>query len=190
MKPALPALAAFCLISACAAEPTPPSITSYDVDRAFVEARRIESLPFAASGDIPTGSATYDGQIGADVRGDSNGSILADMTMIVGFDSNTINGNVTNINLVDPDGIPNQRFSGALSITGIENNGALDAVASGRIGAVDLDGYEVEADMDLDLNGAVRNDRDFGDAIYGSATGTAEGDFYLDVDGVFFGTKR
>ena len=189
MKPLFLICGALALTAACAT-PTPPSITAGDVDRAYAEAIRISALPATAPADIPTGTVTYDGQIGADVRGDAQGSILADMTMIVGFDTNAISGNVSNINLVDPAGIPTQRFSGSLAIAGIENNGDLDAIASGRVSGVDGDGYAVDADMNLDLVGTVLDDAGQGDAIFGSATGSAAGDFYLDVDGVFFATQR
>lgn len=180
---------AFCLVSACAT-PTPPTVTAGDVDRAYAEAARLSTLPATNIYDLPTGTVTYDGQIGADVRGDAQGSILADMTMIVGFDSNAITGNVTNINLIDPAGIPDQRLDGSLAIAGFESGGDLDAMASGQISGVDADGYVVTSDMNLDLAGSVVNDQWYGDAIFGSATGTATGDFYLDVDGVFFGSER
>ena len=189
MNPQVTAFAALALSAACAT-PNPPSISAQDVDRAYAEALRISALPATAPADIPTGTVTYDGQIGADVRGDAQGSILADMTMIVGFDTNAIRGSVTNINLVDPDGIPNQRFDGSLAITGIETNGDLDAVAVGQITGVDVDGHTVDADMDLDLVGTVVDDTGQGDAIFGSVTGSAAGDFYLTVDGVFFATER
>jgi len=97
---------------------------------------------------------------------------------------------VTDINLVDPAGVPTQRFDGSLSIAGIETAGDLDATATGRISGVDVNGYVVGADMNLDLNGTVRNDGGLGDAVFGSVTGEAAGDFYMDVDGVFFGTGR
>ena len=189
MKPSFTCFAALAMASACAT-PNPPSITAADVDRAYAEAARISALPVTPLANVPTGTVTYDGQIGADVRGDAQGSILADMTMIVGFDSNAIAGNVTNINLVDLNGTPNQRFDGSLGIDGIEAGGDLDATATGRITAVDVNGQVVDADMDLDLSGSVVNDQGQGDAIFGSATGTASGDFYLTVDGVFFGTQR
>lgn len=189
MKPILPACAALCLTAACE-EPIPPSITTADVDRAYVEAARISRLPVTDVINVPTGTVTYDGQIGVDVSGDAAGSILADMTMIVGFDTDAITGNVTNINLIDPNGVPDQRMGGSLDIDGIETNGQIAAVATGQVSAVDIYGESVTADMDIDLTGAVVDDQSNGDAIFGSATGSAEGDFYLYMDGVFFGTAR
>lgn len=180
----------FAALSACVSTPTPPTITPGDVDDAFNEAERISLLPETALADLPTGSVTYQGQIGADVSGDAQGDILADMTMIVGFDSNTITGNVSNINLVDPNGIPDQLLEGTLTMSGIENDGDLDAVASGQVSGVDIDGFDVDADMALTLDGTVHDDAGSGDAIFGDVTGDANGDFLLDIDGVFFGTSN
>ena len=184
------ALLALAALSACAATPTPPTVTENDVDRAFAEARRISNLDQTSIAELPTGSVTYDGQIGANVRGDANGSILGDMTMIVGFASNSIGGNVTNINLIDPDGTPNQQLGGSLQINGVENAGDLSAVASGEITGVDVDGFEVDTQMDLDLDGAVYDDLINGDAVFGTATGEARGEFDMNIDGVFFGVQR
>lgn len=175
-------------LSGCVSTPTPPTVTSFEVDQAFDEAERISLLPETSGSDIPTGMVSYDGQIGADVQGDAVGSILADMTMIVGFSSNDITGNVTNMNLIDLDGTPNQQLTGTLQISGIESNGSLDAAAAGEITGVDVDGFEVDSQMNLVLEGAVYDDSGTADAVFGSAEGEANGDFYLDVDGVFFGT--
>jgi len=177
-------------LSACAESPTPPTVSERDVDRAFAEANRISELPQTSVNNLPSGSVTYDGQIGANVTGDANGSILADMTMIVGFDSNDIAGNVTNINLIDRDGTPNQQLGGTLRINGIENDGNLDAVAAGQITGVDVDGFEVDSQVDLDLNGAVYDDFVEGDTVFGEVVGEANGDFDLEIDGVFFGTEN
>lgn len=176
-------------LGACAS-PNPPTVTSRGVDRAFDGAFDAANLPFTQVEDLPTGTVTYDGQIGADVEGDRLGSVLADMTMIVGFASNQITGDVTNINLIDQNGDPDQRFGGTLEIAGIETNGDLDAGASGSISGVDGSGREIISEMNLDLEGALRNDRSTGDAIYGSVTGDARGDLDLTVDGVFFGNER
>lgn len=175
-------------LSACAS-PTPPTVSERDVDRAFAEAQRISRLDETAVSDLPTGSVTYDGQIGANVTGDANGSILADMTMIVGFGSNDIAGSVTNINLIDPDGTPNQQLGGTLNIDGVEDRGNLDAVATGEITGVDVDGFVVDSQVNLNLDGAVYDDLIEGDAVYGTAEGEANGEFNLDIDGVFFGTE-
>lgn len=177
-------------LAACAATPTSPTVDANDVDRAMEEAARIDLLPQTSLAELPTGSVTYEGQIGADVRGDANGSILADMTMVVGFSSNGIDGSVTNINLINPDGSPDQLLEGTLDISGFEDDGHLDASARGEVTGVDVDGFEVDSYMDLNLDGTVRDDVINGDAVFGDVTGTARGDFDLNVDGVFFGTER
>jgi len=175
-------------LSACAATPNEPTVTAFDVDRAFDEAQRISDLPFTPTANLPTGDVTYRGQLGADVSGDAQGSILGDMTMNVAFADNAIDGSVTNINLIDPNGQPNQRFDGGLTIDGIENSGRLDAFASGEITAVNGDGFEVDSQMLLTLDGDVYDDFTGGDAVFGTAQGQARGEFDMDIDGVFFGT--
>ena len=175
-------------LAACGATPNEPTVSAADVERAYDEALAISNLPLTSTANLPTGGVTYRGQLGADVSGDAQGSILGDMTMRVDFSDNDIGGQVTNINLIDPDGMPNQRFDGRLNIDGVENSGRLDAFASGDITAVDNDGYEVESQMLLTLDGDVYDDFGGGDAVFGAATGTARGDFDLNVDGVFFGT--
>ncbi len=181
-------LMALAAVSACAASPNEPTVSAADVDRAFDEAQAISRLPLTSIGNLPTGGVTYRGQLGANVTGDAQGSILGDMTMNVDFADNDIGGRVDNINLIDPNGMPNQRFDGRLNIDGTETSGRLDAFASGDITAVDNDGLEVESRMVLTLDGDVYDDFGGGDAVFGSATGTARGDFDLNVDGVFFGT--
>ncbi|PJI84698.1 hypothetical protein BC777_3759 [Yoonia maricola] len=175
-------------LSACATTPNEPTISASDVNRAFDEATEISNLPLTATANLPTGAVTYTGQLGADVSGDAQGSILGDMTMRVDFADNDIDGSVTNINLIDPNGMPNQRFDGRLDIDGVESSGRLDAFASGEITGVDNDGFEVDSQMLLTLDGDVYDDFDNGDAVFGSAEGTARGDFDMNVDGVFFGT--
>ncbi len=180
-------------LAACAATtvaPTAPTVSARDVDIAMFEAERIADLPFTPLSDLPSGGVTYRGHVGAEVMGDAQGSILGDMTMLVDFGDSDISGSVTNINLIDPNGTPNQRFGGSLGITGTETNGDLDAFASGQISGVDNDGFAVESQMVLTLDGTVRDDFSEGDAVFGSATGFATGDFDMDVNGVFFGTAN
>jgi hypothetical protein len=112
------------------------------------------------------------------------------MTMLVDFGDNDIGGSVTNINLIDPNGEPNQRFDGSLRIDGSESSGRIDAFASGEISGVDNDGYAVDSQMLLVLDGDVYDDAGRGDAVFGSATGTSTGDFNMTVNGVFFGTAN
>lgn len=181
-------LFALAALSACAAVPNEPTVSAFDVDRAFDEAQRISALPPTSINNLPTGGVSYRGQLGADVSGDAQGSILGDMIMRVDFGDNDIGGNVTNINLIDPDGMPNQRFDGSLNIDGAETGGQLDAFASGEITGLDNEGVAVGSQMLLTLDGDVYDDFGGGDAVFGSATGQASGDFDMNVDGVFFGT--
>lgn len=176
--------------AAACASPNPPTISTADVDRAYAEARYISGLPFTASGDLPTGSATYRGKLGADVSGDLQGSILGDMAMTVDFARNNVGGSVSNINLIDPDGRPDQRLGGSLGIDGYESSGRIDGFASGNLTAVDDGGFLRDSDILLVLDGDVYDDRSRGDAIFGSATGSGIGDLQLGIDGVFFGTSN
>lgn len=180
-------LIALATLSACVGS-NEPTVTPIDVDRAFDEAQRISDLPLTRSAALPSGGVTYRGQLGANVSGDATGSILGDMAMRVDFADNEIGGSVTNINLIDPNGEPNQRFDGRLTIDGVETAGRLDAFASGEITGVDNDGIEVDSQMLLTLDGDVYDDIGRGDAVFGSAEGQARGEFNMDVDGVFFGT--
>ncbi len=181
-------LIALAALSACGT-PNPPTVSAADVGRSFEEARAIGGLPFTDTQDLPTGNVTYNGKLGADVSGDLDGSIISDMTMIVGFNDQSIGGSVTNINLIDPDGRPNQRFDGALDIAGVEDSGRLSAFASGDISGVDDDGFYVDSNLLLTLQGDVVDDIGRGDAVFGSARGDGVGDLEFNVDGVFFGTE-
>ncbi len=177
------------VLSACAT-PNEPTVNRSDIDRAFDEANEISALPLTSTNNLPTGAVTYKGQLGADISGDQKGSILGDMTMRIDFADNDIDGRVSNINLIDPDGDPNQRIDGTLQISGSETSGRIDAIASGDITAIDKEGFVADSEMRLTLDGDVYDDFAKGDAIFGSAEGAAEGDLNLDVDGVFFGVAE
>lgn len=178
-----------CSVSDVSNTPNPPTVSSADVRDAFAEAAAISTAPQTSFGNLPTGSVTYTGHLGADVRGDVNGSILGDLNMNVGFASNTVGGDVSNINLIDTNGVPNQRFDGRLNLDGVETAGQLDAFASGNLSAVNNNGTEVDTQMLLILDGQVRDDFGRGDAVYGVASGQAEGDIDFDVEGVFYGSR-
>ena len=196
MKHLSAASAAIMLVSACEISsedtiaPIPPTVSISDVNQAFDRAEDASTLPFTAPTNLPTGSAIYDGQIGADLSGDSLGSLVGDLTMQVDFAGNRIDGNVRNINLINQDGSPDQRLSGDLEIAGFETNGDIDAGAGGQLSAVSVDGEILSSDVNLDLEGAVRTDVVSGDTIYGVVTGDARGDFNLDIDGRFYGDRR
>jgi hypothetical protein len=181
-------LIALAALTACAT-PNPPSVTAADVDRSFADARALSLAPFTDTIDLPRNEATYRGAIGADVSGDINGSIQGEMTMNVYFDDGDIDGAVRNINLIDQDGRPNQRLDGHLDIQGFEDNGRLDAFASGDLEAVDNGGFIVDTNVLLQLDGDVVDDRGLGDGVFGSARGNGVGDINFDVDGVFYGVS-
>ena len=181
--------AALLATAAACASPNPPTVSAADVNRAYAEARYISGLPFTATQNLPTGSTTYRGQLGADVAGDLSGSILGDMTMNVDFARNDVGGNVTNINLIDASGRPNQRLDGSLGIDGYESSGRIDGFATGTLTAVDTGGFLRDSDVLLVLEGDVYDDIGRGDAVFGSATGNGVGDLELRIDGVFFGTR-
>lgn len=166
-----------------------PTVSAGDVERSFREADTISALPQTTFGNLPSGSVTYTGKLGADVSGDANGSILGDLNMNVGFATNRIGGDVSNINLIDPDGTPNQRFDGRLLLDGVETAGQIDSFASGDITGVDVNGNQVDAQMLLILEGDVRDRFSRGDTVYGTASGQTEGDFEMDVEGVFYGSR-
>lgn len=184
-----PGVIALVTLAACAS-PNPPTVSAADVQRAYAEANYISGLPFTATDDLPTGSTTYRGQLGADVSGDYRGSMLGDMTMNVDFADNDVRGSVTNINLIDSEGRPDQQLSGSLGIDGFESSGRIDAFASGSLTAVDDGGFLQDSDVLLTLDGDVYDDIGRGDAVFGSATGSGTGDLEMSIDGVFFGTSN
>lgn len=174
-------------LAACST-PNAPTVSAAGVGRSFEEARAIADLPLTSVHALPTGTVTYNGQLGADVSGDLSGSILSDMRMVVGFGDNSIGGTVSNINLIDPDGRPNQRFDGTLIIDGAEDDGMINAFASGDITGVNAAGFRVDSNLLLTLEGDVVDDIGHGDAVFGTARGTGIGDLEIALDGVFFGT--
>lgn len=181
-------LTALAILAACGT-PNPPTVSAADVGRDFDEARVLSRAPFTATEDLPNDSVTYTGAIGADVSGDINGSIQGDMILNVDFYDNSVGGTVRDINLIDTDGRPNQRFDGRLDIDGVESGGRIDAFAEGDLTAVDSAGFYVDSNVLLILDGDVVDDVASGDGVFGSARGNGVGDINFDVDGVFFGTE-
>jgi len=182
------ALAAGLLVAGCVG-PTPPTVTDRDNSRALAEAARISRLPQTQINHLPTGTATYNGQIGADLRGDLQGSVLGDMSMVVNFDSGRVGGSIGNLNLIAPSGRPDQALGGNLAISGFEDRGNILAGASGKITGVHSGGSGFASDVNLTLQGGVRDDLRRGDAVFGAVTGQGTGDVNLGFDGVFFGKR-
>lgn len=188
MKPIILILAACLPLSACAVA-TPPTIDGRDVNIALAEAAQISRLPETGLANLPTGFVTYTGQLGADVSGDLRGSILGDMSMAVDFRQDRVSGSVSNINLVDTAGRPDQLLDGRLAISGFEDRGNILAGARGDISGVTAEGSRFTSDVDLTLQGSVRDDFRSGDAVFGTAQGDGIGDVDLGFNGVFFGTR-
>ncbi|MEJ8562477.1 hypothetical protein QTO30_15450 [Yoonia sp. GPGPB17] len=179
-----------CGVGGGTATPNPPTVNNADMRDALAEAAAISNAPQTSFSNLPTGSVTYTGQLGADVRGDVNGSILGDLNMNVGFSSNTVRGSVDNINVLDANEMADQRLGGRLILDGVETAGQLDAFASGNLSGVNNSGTTVDTQMLLILDGQVRDDFGRGDAVYGAASGQAEGDLDFDVEGVFYGSRN
>lgn len=188
MKHFYPALAACLMLAACST-PSEPTINDRDIARALGEAARISRLPETRSANLPFGSATYKGQVGADLSGDLQGNLLGDMAMVVAFDRNTVQGSISNLNLIDRAGRPEQALDGNLAISGFENQGDILARAEGEVGGVQSGGTPFSTDVNLNMAGTIRDDRGAGDAIFGAVNGTGVGDVNLGIDGVFFGRR-
>lgn len=153
-----------------------PTVTRADVT-AFD--RRVADLTFApatATRNLPTGTVTYDGQLGSNIRlnGQEGYGILGDMRMRVGFGSGLVDGTVRNINLLQS-GTPVQRFGGQLLIDGTEFSGRVSADADGILSLVMADGTRHRTNMAIDLTGDVVNDVFLGDTVVGTATGFGDG---------------
>ena len=189
MKPRLlTALAAGALLAGCGG-PTPSTITDRDNSLALAEAARISRLPQTRISDLPTGIATYNGKVGADLRGDLQGSLLGDMRMVVGFNTNSVGGTISNLNLIAPSGRPDQALGGTLAINGFEDRGSMMANAGGRITGVQPGGSPFASDLNLSMQGNVRDDRFRGDTVFGAVTGQGVGDVNIGLDGVFYGKR-
>jgi len=171
--------------------PTPPSITAAEAVAINTEADRVQELPDTAIADLPTDSVTYNGHIGGAISGDAEGSIIGDLSMDVNFDSNTIGGEVDNVNLLDDEDVPEQLLGGSLSISGSENDGLLSATATGTLTAVGEESVRGSSDVTMTLTGNVLTDTTDGDAVAGDVYGNGTGDFDINLsDGAFYGTSN
>lgn len=174
-------------LAAC--EETPPSIDTDDIADFKTRSEAAQPLPVTAIADLPSGTVTYFGEFGsnADVEGVGD-AIIGQMDMTVQFATQDVGGRLYNINLIEG-GEPQQRMTGELELDGTAVNGVIDADATGTITRVDV-GKTDFADVDLQLNGSVRDDVFVGDAVAGSVTGSGDGsfDFTLDGSGTFYGT--
>lgn len=153
-----------------------PNVTRADV-RAFDDTvQDLRLAPRTSPTALPTGTVTYNGQVGSNIRlnGQDGFGMLGDMRMRVDFDDGDVGGTIRNINLLE-DGTPVQRFGGQLQIDGSEFAGRVVADADGILSLVMEDGSLHRTNMAIDLTGDVVSDVFVGDAIVGSATGFGDG---------------
>jgi len=181
---ALLAGAAFAL-AACEADP--PSVDTADITAFNAEAARTAALPVTPFNDLPAGTVTYTGAFGSDaaVDGDDSYAILGDMEMTINFGNQDVNGDLSQVNLIQ-NGTPEQEMDGTLDIDGQAVNGVIDATASGTLTRVDTHFFGEYTSVDLDMNGSVRNDVFVGDAVAGTVSGGSTGSidtFNLELDG-------
>lgn len=185
--------AALGLLAACAT-PTPPSITTADIQAAEDEFDRVSTLPLLAPVDRPVGTVAYTGKMGGDLTIDGEGgySMLADMTMQVNYGlSGSVGGTVGNINLIE-DGIPNQRLGGSLDIAGSSTGTTFSSTAEGKITAVPDDvPFRGASEVRFSMTGNMRQDGP-DTALVGSWAGgsvePATDDFDVSGSGNFFAT--
>lgn len=188
MKPKFFAASCAIVFIAGCDSPTPPSITAAEFQAAETEFNRINNL--STAGTLPTGTVTYKGYYGGRVTGDEFGTVLGDMEMIVDFGTHQIGGSVSNINFVDDTDTPTQLLGGSLTISGTQSNGNLSGTATGTLSAVGEESVRGSASVSSSFSGTVRDDKGVGDAIAGTATGSASGDFDLSFGSAgFAGTK-
>jgi hypothetical protein len=107
--------------------------------------------------------------------------VFGDMTMNVGFASNTIDGSVSNLNVFDTEGEPEQLLGGSLTLSGSENNGILTATATGSLTAVGEESVRGSSSVTLNLNGNVLTDTSDGDTVHGTVDGSGTGNFDISV---------
>ena len=182
------------VLAACAS-PTPPSITTDDIDVAIAENDRIDALPDAAMAMLPTTSASYTGNFGSDnltIDGDGGYGVLGDMVMTIDFGgSNDISGTVSNLNLIE-DGVLDQLLGGELDISGTTAAGALAATADGTLDAVGDDlPFRGTTDVSFVMTGTTKEDGS-DTAVSGTWTGgstSLNDDFFVVGTGTFFGTE-
>ncbi len=185
---AIPVLAT---LGACA-NPTPPTITADQLTDIQNESSRVSALSASAPASIPTsGAVDYSGHIGGEIDGDVTGGFVGDLTVTADFGTNAITGDVTNINLIDEDGNPDQLLGGSLDVTGAHTGADITMTAQGSVTAVDDDGFRGSSDVDFELNGGFVDDTGTADAMYGTITGSADGDFYIGVvDADFYAVSQ
>lgn len=173
-------------LAACAT-PIPPSKTAEDLSAAQTEFGRLNAL--ATTIPAPAGTASYEGEIGASlsIDGDGSGSFLGELSLEVDFEDTTagVTGSIDKITVYD-DGVPDQDLGGSLAVAGAYDGG-LSATATGTLSAVGSEGgfsLKGETDVALTLSGSLIDDGGT-DTMIGTFTGgsTGDGDFDVSVTG-------
>lgn len=153
------ALSLLPLLAACAT-PVPPNVTTAEVAAYDAAQARVNALP--SDTILPTGSATYAGQLSGPVVLDGNGgyALLGDIGMTLDFArTNSLTGTVANLNLIRG-GVPDQLLEGNLTVTGTPTTGGLvTAVGSGLLSGVFDDSIlRRNADVTIALAGGAKAD--------------------------------
>lgn len=177
------------IVSGCATA-EPPTITAQEALNEELAFAATEALSATDPGAMPTsGTASYTGTAQGTFTPDSAvDGFIADFAMTADFGGNTIDGTVSNMNSIE-NGNPDQLVGGTLDIDGSISGNAVSGMASGVITAVE-DGFRGSADANFAFDGTFRNDTGVADAVSGTVTGRADGDFSVVIqEGTFYGTK-
>lgn len=179
------------LILAACSTATPSPYSEADFDDAQTKASLVSEALITDSGDVPTsGEATYTGQLSGEVNGDIYGAILGDLSLTADFQSGNVTGTVSRIGFKDWDGDEDQLLDGDLDFDGSIAASTLAGTASGRLGAVDENGFRGSSNVVLGLDGEFRTVTTAADTFYGTVTGTGSGDFDVTMSsGEFYAEK-
>ena len=193
-------------IAAGCSQPESNTQSRSDYRAVAADVARAEVLDFTPVDRIPTGAATYQGNIYSEaiVEGVDDFKVLGDLELTLNFSdvagregSSNVGGRIDNLNLFDDaeDGFDDQGLTGSLAVSGRAEGGRIDASATGVIGAVVNDGFgDQNATWQLDLDGDVYDDFENGDVIAGDVSGGTVGgsddyDLILTGEGGFY-TER
>lgn len=144
--------------------------------------------------DLPaTGSATYEGQFGMILSGDTNAAMIGDMEMTAAFASGNVTGTASDFVAVDEFGYYTP--AGSLDIDGSVIGATVSGNATGRLGIFDSrsGGDIAQVDFDLDLDGVFRTPAGSpveGTVVDGLIDGSGSGDLDVKVIGDFVGEDQ
>ena len=135
-----------------------------------------------------SGSATYNGKIGADYSGDAIGSVLGDMSMTAQFNDSTVSGTINE--LIATDGVDVYEVGGELLIDGDFAGADLYADATGRLGIPNAAGNSVASDVELQMYGVFLGPPGTPNAVAGVFEGGTVSGVGIAIDeGIFYGTN-